>query len=133
MGFILSLVAPILFLLLTPINMLIVIWKNARTQGFFKTVNGYFMQSARDMDIFGNSNLKTFFNAAFIKTRGYQFGREGETISSVLGKNQRDKTLICLGWVIVYILWGIDVEYWKKGGHCMNSIVEQDEVEEEQQ
>ena len=55
---------------------------------------------------------------------GYKFGNVNETISSALGKNQRDKTLSWFGWLIVYILWAIDYKYWKKGGHSMNSIME---------
>ena len=40
----------------------------------------------------------------------------------MLGKNQVKKTLTIIGWVIVYILWLIDIPYWFKGGHCFNSI-----------
>jgi len=124
MGLILSLIASILFLLLTPINIIVVIWKNFKCKGFFKTIDGYFMQTARDIDIFGNSNFRTLFNATLKTNNGYPFGKRDETISSVLGKNQRDDTLSCMGWGIVYLLWIIDVPYWFKGGHCMNAIVE---------
>ena len=100
----------------------VVLWKNARTRGFYKTIDKYFIDSAKSIDCFGNVNLKPLFDACLIKTNGYKFGKNGETISSVLGKNQVKKTLTIIGWVIVYILWFIDIPYWFKGGHCFNSI-----------
>jgi hypothetical protein len=122
MGLLLSIIAPILFLILTIPSILVVVWKNARTKGFWKTVNGYFMQSAKNIDIFGNSNYRTLFNTLLRKPHGYEFGTPNETISSALGKNQRDKTLSFIGWVIVYVLWCVDYTYWNKGGHCINAI-----------
>ena len=47
-----------------------------------------------------------------------QFGNEDETISSVLGKNERMQTLTGLGRVIVSILDFIDPN------HALNSIEE---------
>ena len=49
---------------------------------------------------------------------GYQFGVIGETISSALGKNQRDKTLTTTGKILVFILDFLDEN------HCENSIKE---------
>ena len=48
--------------------------------------------------------------------KGYEFGKRKETISSVLGKNQRDKTLTFTGKAIAFILDKIDKN------HCQKSI-----------
>jgi hypothetical protein len=121
-GLLLSLIAPFLFLIMTPFNMGVVLYQHARTRGFYKTIDNYFVQSAKNIDCFGNANLKPLLDAWLIKKHGYRFGRLNETISSVLGKNQRDKTLTISGWVLVYILWAIDVGAWFNGGHCIDSI-----------
>ena len=45
---------------------------------------------------------------------GYKFGNVNETISSALGKNQRDKTLSWFGKIICLILDTIDENHCKK-------------------
>jgi len=123
MGIILYLVAVLLFLPLTCLNIIVVVWKNARISGFFKTLNSYFFTGAIGLDIFANYEFRTLWNTILRKRNGYQFGIKGETISSALGKNQKDKKLSIIGWMLVYVLWAIDYKYWKKGGHCANSII----------
>jgi len=49
---------------------------------------------------------------------GYEFGKTGETISSALGKNQRDNTLTNCGKILVTILDFLDKN------HCKKSIKE---------
>ena len=123
MGIILYLIAVLLFLPLTVINIIVVIFKNAKTKGFFRTLNSYFFTGAVGLDIFANYEFRTLWNTFLRKRNGYPFGVRSETISSALGKNQRDKTLSIIGWLLVYILWAVDYQYWKKGGHCINSII----------
>ncbi len=122
MGILLSLIAPFLLLILSPFNLVVVLFKNYKTHGFWRTINKYFLDSALSVDKFGNYNLSPLFNTTLINKKGYQFGGVDETISSVLGKNQRGKTLTVAGWIIVLLLWAIDVRYWFQGGHCINSI-----------
>ena len=76
----------------------------------------WFYRTAREIDIFANVNGSEFFDAIFIVNGGYKFGNPKETISSVIGKNQRDKTLSIAGKVLRYMLDKIDKE------HCLNSI-----------
>lgn len=121
-GIVLSLIAPFLFALFSLPNLLVVLIKNYRKHGFLNVVNEYSMESALNVDIFGNSNLSPLLNALLIKSNGYQFGKPKETISSALGKNQFSKTLTIIGWFIVILLFIIDWQYWFKGGHCLNSI-----------
>lgn len=113
-GLILFLIAVLLFLPLTLLNIILVVWE----YGNLKSIDGYFYQTAVDINRFGNRNFRTLFNATLIKEEGYQFGDSRETISGVLGKNQRDKTLSKTGKLLASILDWIDEN------HCEKSIVE---------
>ena len=104
MGYILFLVAYLLFLPLTIFNAL-----NVRKKG-------YFFDTAINIDRFGNREFRALFNKVLIKENGYKFGDIRETISSVLGKNQRDDTLSKWGKVLVWILDKLDKN------HCEKSI-----------
>lgn len=81
------LTAYILFFPLTWIN------KKAVRKVYGSTA-GYDYKSAVNIDIFANSEFKTLLNRTFLKPESkHHFGHKEETISSVLGKNFRDKTL----------------------------------------
>ena len=107
-GLFLFLLAWMLFLPLSLLNFLAVAIK-------FKDL-GYFKSSAVNLDRFGNSEFRTLFNLTLKKKEGYKFGNMEETISSVLGKNQRDNTLSFAGKVLVWILDLLDKN------HCEKSI-----------
>jgi hypothetical protein len=77
---------------------------------------GYWRQLAIDIDIFGNRAFRTLWNSFLITEDGYLFGEWGETISSALGKNQRDKTLKPLGNGLANLLDWIDPN------HCIKAI-----------
>lgn len=101
---ILFLIAYILFLPLSIINFFVV-----RKKGYFKS-------SAISIDVFANREFRATWNK-FLKTQqGYKFGNVGETISSALGKNERDNTLTKTGKILCSILDFIDKE------HCRKSI-----------
>lgn len=104
---ILLIIAWILFLPLSIVNFFCV-----------KNKKGYFKQSAVNLDKYGNREFRSFFNRFFRTENGYPFGNERETISSALGKNERDGTLSKCGKIIVRILDKIDKN------HCKNSIFE---------
>jgi hypothetical protein len=111
-GLLLFIIAIILFLPLTVLNLLMVLIK----YGFsLKTIDQYFYQTAIDIDRFGNHNLRTLLNATLQK-KGYQFGNERETISSALGKNKRKGTLTNTGKALCKILHIFDTN------HCLKSI-----------
>ena len=109
MGILLYIIASILWIVLTPINWVIVTFKHGLS-------NEYFKETAVDIDKFGNRNFRTFLNATMRIKDGYAFGNVNETISSALGKNQRDKTLSWFGITICFIL------DWFDKNHCKNSI-----------
>lgn len=113
-GLILLLIAMLLFIPLTVLNVVLVLKKRPN----WKQLDGYFFQTAVDIDRFGNHNFRTLLNATLIIESGYPFGDFRETISSVLGKNERDLTLSLAGKVLVGILNAIDEN------HCQKSIAE---------
>lgn len=106
MGFILFLVAYVLFLPLTIVNYCLVRKK------------GYFKDSAITLDKLANREFRTLWNKVLIVENGYRFGNINETISSALGKNQRDGTLTRTGKAVAFILDKID------RNHCVKSINE---------
>lgn len=81
----------------------------------WNTINGFFHETAIDIDRFGNRNFRTLLNMTLQKN-GYEFGDINETISSALGKNKRDKTLTKTGLVVCSILDSLDED------HCIKSI-----------
>lgn len=109
---ILFLIAYVLLLPLTIINYIVVLFKSK------DHAKGYFRTTAVNMDKFGNREFRTLFNCTLRKSNGYKFGNVNETISSALGKNQRDKTLSVAGKVLAFILDTIDKD------HCKKSITE---------
>jgi hypothetical protein len=78
-----------------------------------KNKKGYFKQTALNLDKFGNREFRAFLNLSMQKN-GYKFGNPNETISSALGKNERDKTLTKCGRILVKILDIIDENHCKK-------------------
>lgn len=106
----LFLIAFALFLPLALFNFVVVVAK-------YKNAN-YFKSSAVNLDRFGNYEFRTLFNLTLRKKEGYEFGNFEETISSVLGKNERDRTLSRTGKILVRILDAIDKD------HCKKSIKE---------
>ncbi|PZM87454.1 MAG: hypothetical protein DLD55_01120 [candidate division SR1 bacterium] len=68
------------------------------------------------LDQIGNSVCRDMLNGLLITSGGYSFGRIQETISSVLGKNQKSGSLTRLGRAIVAVLDFIEKD------HCRKSI-----------
>ena len=101
---ILFLISYILFLPLTIINFFVV-----RNKGYFKS-------TAISIDKFANREFRATWNKYLKTESGYKFGNDNETISSALGKNQRDKTLSKTGKVVCFVLDKIDEN------HCEKSI-----------
>ena len=109
MNILLFLFAWILIPPLTVWNLIIVNRKYGNTKGYFRN-------TALSIDIWANFEFRTLWNTQLRIDGGYEFGRENETISSALGKNQRDNTLTNCGKILVAILDFFDEN------HCENSI-----------
>jgi hypothetical protein len=119
-GFILFLVAAILAILLVPVGFLWSVVEAFYKRSFkagLKRADLFFMDLAITIDQTGGVVCKELFNDIFIshKSRHF-FGNPDETISSVLGKNEKDGTLILLGKFLNWVLNKIDP------GHSINSI-----------
>lgn len=123
-GVLLYLISYFIELPVLIINFFTVIFLKAKSNGFLKTINGFFLNGAITRDKFANYNYRTGLNFWLLKKTDnkYLFGNPNETISSVLGKNQILKSLTLIGWFLIYFLWLIDIPNWKKGGHCIASI-----------
>ena len=102
-GFLLFVIALVLIFLMTIVNFFEV-----------KHKKGYFRSTALNLDVWANVEFRTFWNNHRIKeTLINPFGYQGETISSVLGKNILTDNLTNAGKALVWILT-------KK--HCIDAI-----------
>lgn len=106
MGFLLFIIAYLLYLPLTVINYCLVRKK------------GYFKDSAITLDKLANREFRTLWNKVLIVDGGYQFGNINETISSALGKNVLLGALTRTGKGLVWVLDKLD------RNHCTKSIME---------
>lgn len=104
MGFILFILAHVLVYPLTVINYFNVPKNNRK---------GYFRDTAKSIDVWACREFRATWNKLLIHANGYRFGKEGETISSALGKNIQLEALTKTGKVLVFILT-------KK--HCLDAI-----------
>ena len=102
-GFLLFTLALVLIFLMTIVN-------------FFEVKNkeGYFRSTALNLDIWANVEFRTFWNNHLILDKtANPFGHQGETISSVLGKNILTNNLTKKGELLVKIL---------SEKHCLDAI-----------
>ena len=111
MNLILFLIAFILVAVLTPFGFIATIIKS-----FFYWNSGilsdYFYNLALSLDQFGNVSMARLFDFCLIKSKSvHKFGNPDETISSVLGKNQKGGTLAYLGRRLVALLDAIDKDH----------------------
>jgi len=111
MNFILFLLAFILVAVFTPLGFITVIiisllnWNKGILQD-------YFFNLALSLDQFGNVSMQRTFNLILIKKESiHKFGNPDETISSVLGKNQKAATLIYFGKRLVALLDAIEKDH----------------------
>ena len=111
MNLLLFVIAWILIPPLTIWNLIVVNKKYGNTKGYFRN-------TALSIDIWANFEFRTLWNTKLRIDGGYEFGKTGETISSALGKNERDGTLSKKGKLLVKILDFLDEN------HCENSIKE---------
>ena len=77
----------------------------------YKALDRYLFNCAIAADQHANTFLAKLFNDIMIKVGGHQFGNPDETISSVLGKNVKSKTLSYTGKALDFILNQIDKDH----------------------
>ena len=121
MGLLLFIIAVVLTIITVPFGILYGFIKcllKFDLKALFRKTNKYFRLLAISIDQMGNVAMQDLFDDILIKKKGYKFGNIDETISSVLGKNERMQTLTSLGRAIVSFLNFID------SNHTLNSIEE---------
>ena len=112
MGFLLSVLAYFMLLVLAPIGIVLSVLKRPKQ---------YFWRIAISLDQLGNVICAEPMNNLFLKEWSEsKFGSPDETISSVLGKNQVAETLTDKGKILVHLLHILD------NNHSIKSI-EKDE------
>jgi len=109
---ILAIMARILFVLISPISFIYVVF--IKEKFTWKRLFGYWRSTAISIDRYGNYEFRSLWNATLKNEYGYEFGDFRETISSALGKNQRDKTLTKTGKILATILDFLDKNHCKK-------------------
>jgi len=75
---------------------------------WIRVIDRYHYTLAVSFDQTGNVFATYLFSDIMIKSSGHKFGNPDETVSSVLGKNQMNKTLTWLGLSLVWVLDKID-------------------------
>jgi 8-oxo-dGTP diphosphatase len=78
---------------------------------FYPKRGEYLFRIAVSIDQLGNVVCSKLFNIILITSSGYQFGKEDETISSVLGKNKELGTLRFLGKLLDLLLDQIEKDH----------------------
>lgn len=119
MGFILSLIATILQLVLTPFVLLYA----ACCYSSLKEANEHYKDIAIAKDQLGNVVAKYLFNDLLIKPESNaKFGNPDSTISSILGKNKLLHNLTLSGKLVSNLLNLIDKNHVEKS-------IERDEID----
>tara|TARA_R110002051_G_C8691019_1_gene493028 strand:- start:435 stop:812 length:378 start_codon:yes stop_codon:yes gene_type:complete len=112
---ILLVVSMVLLFLLLPVVCVYMILKYMVT-GNLRMLMIWAKRVAMSIDVFANIHGSQIFNDILIKKGGYKFGNKQETISSVMGKNQRDGTTTMAGKGLRILLDVIE------HNHCILSI-----------
>ena len=102
MGFILSLIAFQLLIVVLPLGIVYGWIRDARDS------NKKYLYIAIQIDIAINTSCKELLNDIFIIQRIHEFGSPYETVSYVLGMNKEIKNLTKIGWFVVIGLDYID-------------------------
>ena len=120
MGTLLYILSLLLRTIILPIGIvygLYASFKKSRIKNGFKYADAKMLIMAKSIDKYGNVVSKELFNDHLIVAgAAFPFGRIDQTISAVLGLNQRTGTLTTKGKKIVRILDSIDPN------HCLKSI-----------
>jgi hypothetical protein len=127
MGLILAPIALILFFIVFILESIFSFFFETKNRKWFKIVSQRMYRKAKLVDMFGNYLFPEFWTWLFSKG-GYSYGRFGETISSVTGKKFLENSLSISGLILYYILYIIDFDSWKYGGHCIRWIQTEEQI-----
>lgn len=129
MGFILSLIAIFLLLIVHIIDYTVSLVYDVKHRKWYKLVDKRNYNKAFRLDVFANYQYADFWNLLFSKKGdNYKFGRKGETLSSCFGKKQLERSLSWIGSLFLIIINVIDYTKWFKGGHCFAAIMSNSQI-----
>lgn len=114
-GLILFITAKVLIAVIYPLGFVYSLTLTLLKNGW-KSVDNYLLNCAISDDQSGNTYMAKLFNDVLIRPGGHRFGNPDETISSVLGKNLKTKTLSIVGRFVNWVLNALDP------GHSIKSI-----------
>ena len=117
-SYILLAIAICLLYLLLPIVCVYMVIRTVVSRKPKKFLKLWARKTARSTDVLFNVIGADVMNDLFIRSGGYKFGNQKETISSVIGKNDRINKLTKGGKVLRFILDRIEKD------HCKLSIKE---------
>lgn len=113
----LFLLAPLLFLVLMPINVAVVFGKDWHQKGFKNAVLGlvnYFKESAVRLDKYACSEYRTLWNLTLKTKKGNKMGVNGRTLSADLGEQEISGTMSKTGAILNLILFLIERNHCRK-------------------
>lgn len=118
------------FLYITAVVILIYInfYNRRLVKKKYGNLEGYDRNQALALDVFAGRNYRTLWNRTLITEDGYKFGEDGETMSSILGKNEIDGTLTTEPqegmprWFYGTNLSRLLDKFFNEDKHCINSI-----------
>jgi 8-oxo-dGTP diphosphatase len=116
MGHVLLIIAIFLLYLLVPVTYLYMVIRTLVSRKPKKFLKLWAGKTARSLDVLFNVIGADMLTDILIKEGGYKFGNKKETISSVIGKNDRMGTLTRAGRFLRWLLDKIEEE------HCKNAI-----------
>jgi hypothetical protein len=107
----LLILALLLAFLIAPLGIL---WAIVRTIFRGPGLSQFFLDCALSIDISGNVFFQHLFNDVMVPPDGYRFGKEGDTISYVLGHNKINHRLYAPGRWLSWLLNLLDPEHVEK-------------------
>lgn len=113
----LFLIAPILEIVLMPINVAVVFAKDLKNKGFKEALKGiskYFKESAIRKDVYLCAEYRTLWNATLKIPKGKEIGVKNRTLSADLGEQDFEGTMSRTGAVLNLILFLIDRNHSRK-------------------
>ncbi|MEJ8591535.1 hypothetical protein JSO54_09835 [Riemerella anatipestifer] len=113
----LFLIAPVLELLLMPINVIVVFVKDWRKKGFKNALIGiskYFKESALRKDVYLCSEYRALWNCTLKTKEGAKIGVSNRTLSADLGQQDHEMTMSRTGAVLNLFLFLIERNHSRK-------------------
>ncbi|EKB58424.1 hypothetical protein [Bergeyella zoohelcum] len=113
----LFLIAPVLELVLMPVNVVVVFAKDWQKRGFksaLKGLSNYFKESAIRKDIYLCAEYRTLWNCTLRTREGKRIGVNNRTLSADLGEQDFEGTMSRTGAVLNLVLFLIERNHSRK-------------------